>query len=146
MPDNAKTLFKTGAISKRAYNKVLGQTRNQPTKMANFEEKTKDEAGGKNRGHSGVASARHIDQNQGRARGIGHGKAVADGRVTGGGGVKGGTQPKRAEIDYGAFQKPDFPAGAKVKKGNRRVGAPKAARGRIPAQGGQYGGGGRDTQ
>lgn len=164
MPDNAAQLFKTGAISLGAYNKVARKTRHQKSKMANFDSKEKDEASPRKSGHTGVASSRHVNQNQrvapAGARGVG--------KPSRGGFVQGGTEPHGEHIDYAAFQKPEFPdgptksatkdgggvlksrvpggGGVTPTGGGKGYGTPAKAKARIPARGGQYGGGGRDTQ
>lgn len=166
MPDNASQLFKTGAISLGAYNKVARQTRHQKSKMADFNSRQKDEASPYKKGDTSVASGKHIDQNQRIApKGL-SGRAAA-GPPSKGGQARGGTQPKAKQLDAAAFQKPAFPdgptksatkdgggvlksripgGGGKSPTGGTGPGTPSKAKGRIPARGGQYGGGGRNTQ
>ena len=146
MAEGARELYRSGQISRSAYNKITGQTRSQPTKMAPFDGKgSKDEGGVRDRGDRSVASRSHIDQNQDIAprglKGKGTGKPSAGGSVGGSRAV-----PRTNAIDQGEMQRPEFPSGAKVKRQSMGGASNKRAMGRIPAQGGQYGGGGKGTQ
>lgn len=167
MSDDADDLYRGGAVSAKAYGKLkqLRGTKVQASKMAPFDGKgSKDEGGRTDRGDSGVASRRHIDQHQDIApRGLTGNRATgrpsgATGMNSGvpknvrsftktGGSVPGNTNnPRRAQIDQGEYQKPDWPAGTKLVKQSMSGASNSKSRGRIPAQGGQYGGGGRNTQ
>jgi hypothetical protein len=117
---------------------VLRQTRpGVPSKMAKFDSRQKDEGQAHGRGPKAY-SIDHIDEREVQKRG-------KVGSVSKGGQARGGTQPKNAAINYGAFQKPKFPPGGAVKASNPKTGNTRM-KGKIPAQGGQYGGGGRNTQ
>lgn len=130
-----------GSISSKAAKKypgILDQTKHQAAKMADFDEKdgVRDQGGIKDKGHAAAATD-HIQKNQ-RAS-----SAIAS-KPSKGGSVNKGGQFGRGQIDDGEYQAPAFPAGSKAKKGKK--GTPSRLKGKIPAQGGQYGGGGRDTQ
>ena len=176
MPVNSPvdSMFRAGQISGAQWNKLNAQKGGnsggkysaQPTKMAKFEDRAgvRDQGGRHDRGH-GAASRSHIDKNQrmeagggvdGRPSGRSHAKSAGIVRQTGGGrgplsgGVDSGGaanaygQPAvRGQIDAPRSQKPDFPRSARMSS-KHAVG--RQRKGPIPAQGGQYGGGGRDTQ
>jgi hypothetical protein len=158
--------MRQGLISSKAANKFLAGTRAQNSKMADFNDKAgkRDQGGTKDRG-AGEARTSHIDTRQTMGS-----KAKASGEVSKGGRVHGGQkQPaKRDHIDAGALERPNFAKGTGLTSKNSRAkafvkaptpgggkaspskgakfGTPKRARKAPPAQGGQYGGGGRNTQ
>lgn len=116
---SAKSLAARGAISPKQMQKlaVLKQTRpGVPTKMAPFEQKTKDEGQAHGKGHS-LANVNEIDSHQTQ-------KLGKVGRVSKGGQARGGTVPHTGHINRAAFTKPANPHGAKFKKGEakRKVG------------------------
>lgn len=140
---NADALLRSGQISGAQWNRLNTQKgRAQPTRMAKFDDRggVRDQGGTRDPGHE-VASRSHIDKNQSMRGGGG-----VSGRPSKGGAVQGkGRTPGRAEINEDDKQRPEFPAGGKAKAGNAKRKLSRQS-GRIPAQGGQYGGGGRDTQ
>jgi len=140
----AQSLFRQGLISGEQWGKLSRQgKKKEPARMADFDDKggTRDQGGTKDRGHA-IGARKHIDVNQEMGS-----PARASGKPSKGGSVHGAQkQPvKRGELDAAPSQKPDFPGGSRMKAGNAKRKLSRQT-GRIPAQGGQYGGGGRDTQ
>lgn len=104
MTRSASDMMRSGAVSTRAYNSVLAQTKNGvPTKMAKFNSSKKDEAGTRDKGHTGVASREAINQNQRLS------SAVAFGPTARKGGKQRRGQPTSAHINR--EQGPLFPSG-----------------------------------
>ena len=165
MGEAATSLFRRGLISQKQAGKlgILKQTKSGvPTKMADFDGRSKDEGGTRDKG-APEASTRHIDKRQDMGS-----PARASGAPSSGGSVgKGATgQPvRRRQLDDAATQKPDFPAGSgkrgappnevrssppgggkPVPSSGGKMSTPKKLKAKVAKQGGQYGGGGRDTQ
>jgi hypothetical protein len=117
---------------------ILRQTKHGvPSKMAPFDHKDKDEGKAHGRGHANYSVDEineHATQKKGHV-----------GRVTKGGGAHGGTEPRADHINEGAFGHPKFPTSGDMKASNPKTGN-VLMKGKIPKTGGQYGGGGRDTQ
>ena len=136
---SAKSLAARGSISPKQMQKlaVLRGTRSQKSKMAPFEHKDKDEGQAHGKGHPDYS----VDEINERATQ----RRCTAGRVSKGGQARGGTEPHSGHINYGAFGKPAFPPGSKVSAKNPKTGNTRM-KGKIPAQGGLYGGGGRNTQ
>ena len=111
---------------------VLRGTRPQKSKMAAFNRREKDE---------GDTKRAEIPVNE-----INHPTNQAGGRPTKGGGVgKPESQVKSNQINDKSMTGKRWPAGGDVSSKNPATGNTRM-KGRIPAQGGQYGGGGRSTQ
>ena len=138
MPRSANSLFASGAISGKQMSKlaVLKKTRNQKTKMAPFDQKTRDEGDLHNAGEKNY-SVDHINERQVQ-------KLGTAGRVSKGGGARGGVEPHREHIN-GPMTKGAWPKGGDVSASNPKTGNTRM-KGPVPPQGGQYGGGGRTTQ
>lgn len=140
----AEGMFRSGQISGTQWAKLNAQKgRAQQSKMAKFDDKNKDGEGGVQEGPGASPPATHTghlnskrDQraNSAIASQPSRGGFVQNGR---------GGQPRINEINERSQQKPDFPVGAKTKASNAKGSLRK---GRIPARGGQYGGGGQQTQ
>jgi hypothetical protein len=139
MASHVETMFRAGQISPKQYAKLSAQagTKPQPTRMAGFDEKggKRDQGGVRDRGVKDTGRDA-INKNQGA------GSPIA-GKPSKGGSVNASGQPGVGAIDDGKMQRPAFPPGGKAKPGRAKLARQK---GRIPAQGGEYGGGGRDTQ
>jgi hypothetical protein len=131
-------MFHQGLISAKAGAKLkkLQGTKVQNSKMADFDDKggRRDQGGVRDRGDSSVAGARHIDTKQDMGS-----VARASGPPSKGGRVGKTGQPGADAIDE--VQTPAFP---KQGSGKGRAGSRTVAP--IARQGGQYGGGGRNTQ
>ena len=145
MPLSAKSLHASGRISDKQMSKlkVLRGTTSQRSKMAPFERKDKDE-GDVGRGNRGELRPHEINhegrQDKGGSWGTsGYGPPTKGGRA----GKEGQLHVK--QIDKPKMQHPKFPRGGDVSARNPKTGNTRM-KGRVPAQGGQYGGGGRDTQ
>jgi hypothetical protein len=138
MPRSANSLFASGAISGKQMGKlaVLKKTRVQKSKMAPFEQKTRDEGDPRNVGEKNY-SVDHINEREVQ-------KLGTAGRVSKGGGARGGVEPHSEHIN-GPMTKGAWPKGGGVSASNPKTGNTRM-KGRVPAQGGQYGGGGRGTQ
>lgn len=130
MSETVRALARRGLISTKAMNSTLAQTRPQKSKMAEFDGKSKDEGRG---GSIAGTNRAGIDANQR--------KGSAAGAAPSG---KGGMTDSRSPVK----DRPSMTSGSKVVgakmsgKGKRAVGVRHAP----PPQGGQYGGGGRNTQ
>lgn len=124
------------------FNLTARKTRNIPTKMADFDDRggVRDQGGVRDRGAS-EAGRRHIDKKQSMGS-----PAKASGKPSKGASAGAQKQPtKNAHINDASLTSPAFPAGGSKMKGAKAK-TPARAKGKIPAQGGQYGGGGRNTQ
>jgi len=150
MGESMTSLFRRGMISKPNADrigkpKVLAQTSVQASRMADFDDKggRKDQGGTRDAGERSVASTRHINQNQDMGS-----PDRASGKPSKGASVGAQRQPVHSrEINDSRQQKPDFPReGSRARDSEARRTINKRSRGRIPAGGGLYGGGGRDTQ
>lgn len=135
---SAKSLHASGRISDKQMKKlaVLRATRSEKSKMAPFDSPKKDEGRLGNKGKSPVNeinSATHQDRGGRYGTPTKHGRAGPEGQL------------HKGHIDEGRHQRPKFPAGGDVKASNPKTGNTKM-KGKIPAQGGLYGGGGRNTQ
>lgn len=113
MSESMKSLYRRGAISSKQMGRmakpaILSKTTAQPSKMANFGDKSKVDAHNPRRGPS-VATGKTIDKNQRTGP-----------MPSRGGRVNKGGQPHVDAIDEA--QTPKFPAGATVKKNTRPVG------------------------
>ena len=139
MAESMDSLFRRGAISSKQMGRmskpaILRKTKpGIPSKLANFDERTKDEGRAHGRGIREV-SVDEINESAVQDRGGRVGTPTKGGRA----GVE-RTAAKTAHIDDGALQRPAFPAGAKVsgKNGKRQVGI-KGPAGK--SSGPQYGG------
>ena len=111
--------FRAGQISskewKRLSMKQPSKFSSQKSKMANFDEKTKNEGGVHSRGpsHTKVGHINGPDQGKGTP-------ALAGGRPSKGGRVGAYGQPGVGAIDDAAMQKPNFPAGGVSSSSNSR--------------------------
>jgi hypothetical protein len=127
MAESMESLFRRGMISPKALGKlaakskpkILNQTRVQNSRMADFDDNSKDEGANRDRGARSVAGSRHIDTKQDLGT-----PARASGRPSRGGFVRDQMQVNTDEIDDANNQRPAFPKGAKVKAANgaRQVG------------------------
>jgi hypothetical protein len=144
MPLSAKSLHASGRISDKQMHKLsaLRGTRSQPSKMARFEHKEKDEGRLGNRGEPPANEINH-PTNQDRGRTSGFGGRRAPPSKGGRSGPEGQLHVKH--IDQAKHQKPKFPASGDLRASNPKTGNTRM-KGKIPAQGGLYGGGGRNTQ
>jgi hypothetical protein len=144
MAESMQSLFRRGAISGKQMDRmskpaILRKTKpGVPSKLANFDERTKDEGGPRMRGIREVSvdeiNERAV-QDKGRTWGTkGRGPPTKGGRA---GPER--TLAKTAHIDDGKLVRPAFPAGAKVsgKNAKRQVGI-KGPPGK--SSGPQYGG------
>jgi len=116
MPLSAKSLHASGSISDKQMAKlqVLRGTRAQKSKMAPFEQKTKDE------GHQSHVGARGYSVNEINDKS--QQKKGKYGRVSKGGSVNHGGQPGVNAINQSDYVNPKFPAGSKVKSSNPKTG------------------------
>lgn len=110
---SAKSLHQSGAISDKQMAKlqVLRGTRVQKSKMAPFEQKSKDEGA---LGNKGIAQAR-----VGQINGPGQDKGGKFGTPSKGGRAGPAGQYHVNEINRADKQTPKFPAGSKMKAGNK---------------------------
>jgi hypothetical protein len=138
---SATSLMNSGTISAKAgaaLNKklaVLKQTRAQNSKMAAFAGRSKDE--GSTHQKAEVPNNEINNKTNQRDR-IGS-------KPSAGGQARGGTAPKRTQIDQGAMQGKKWIPGGNVSAANPKTGNTRM-KGPIAPRGGQYGGGGRNTQ
>ena len=116
---SAKSLHRSGSISDKQMAKlqVLRGTRAQKSKMAPFEQKTKDEGSVRNKGIPAVRTNQINGPNQDNG-----GKY---GNPSKGGSVNKTGQVSVNEINRGDYQKPKFPAGGNVKASNPKTGNTK---------------------
>jgi hypothetical protein len=114
---SAKSLHKSGSISDKQMAKlqVLRGTKAQKSKMAPFNQKTKDEGHQRNKGISQMET-NQINNKQVQDAGGKYGTPSKGGRQTLGG------QPKVGQIDEGSMQRPKFPSGGNVKASNPKTG------------------------
>lgn len=166
MGESAVSMFRRGMISPKQADKlgILKQTKTQNSRMADFDGRgSVDEGGRKDKG-AGEASSRHIDKRQDKGT-----PARASGKPSAGGSAGAESQPvRRGHLDAASLQKPDMARGAGITSAKAKapafskaptpgggkpvptkggkMGTPKRLKGPIAKQGGQYGGGGRDTQ
>ena len=133
-------MFRAGQISGKQWARLSmkqpAKKTVQKSKMANFDEKTKNEGGL----HNKAVSATRSNQINGPHQGVGT-PAHAGGLPSRGGQVRNGGQPKVSQINQGEMQKPNFPAGA----GSSSKNAPgKSYSAQQPSSshpsGGEYGG------
>jgi len=146
MPLSARSLHASGRISDKQMAKleVLRGTKAQKSKMAPFHSRRKDEGHTRNKGVPEMCDDQINHKSVQDSGGTyGHGGKYGPPSKGGRAGPEG--QFKRREIDTGEFERPKFPKGGDVKASNPKTGNTRM-KGRIPAQGGQYGGGGRNTQ
>jgi hypothetical protein len=133
------SLMASGAISAKAAAKfkpaILAQTKSQRGKMAAFDGRERDEGSAHKKAE---VPSRHINHPTNQRDRIGSTPSK-------GGQARGGTAPKRSQIDQAPMQAKKWIPGDKVKASNPKTGNTRM-KGKIPAQGGQYGGGGRSTQ
>ena len=142
MPRSASSLMRAGAISAKALNSTLAKTRAQKTRMANFDSRQRDEGDKEN---DGVVRIDHIDNKEFQRVGS---RETASGKPSRGGQARGGTEPRRDQIDQAPMQRKKFPAGHRMKgKGNKSGPAGHVGvKGGVVQSGPEYGGGGRNTQ
>jgi hypothetical protein len=147
MAETADSLYRRGAISAKQGAKlgILKKTKVERDKEESFDGKQglKDQGAGREKGHK-EASVRHIDVK----KDIGSPER-ASGAPSKGGRVNSYGQPGTDEIDRGSSGK----GGKNTKKWpsegdetSAKQPMNKRSKGKIAKQGGQYGGGGRDTQ
>lgn len=134
MAESADSLFRRGMISEKQAGRlgVFRDQKDQPTKMAAFDEKggKRDQGGVKDRGDK-VAAKGHInDKRTTRA-----GSPIA-GKPSKSGQAGREDQFDVDEIDDGENQKPDFP----TQRGKGRKGSPPRQRGKVQPSGPAYGG------
>lgn len=147
-------MFRAGQISGKAMKRLSAQHGGvAPSKgakthgrMADFDGKgTRDQGGVRN---PGIINKNEINESRFQSTGR---EAHAGGLPSRGGRVHGAQiNPVTSNgINMPMRQKPDWPREGSRAAGQNREGAPRrmsAQTGRIPPQGGQYGGGGQDTQ
>lgn len=116
---SAKSLHRSGSISDKQMAKlqVLKGTKAQKSKMAPFEQKTKDEGHQRNRGIP-QATVNQIN-------GPGQDKGGKYGNPSRGGSAGPEGQTHVNEINRADYQKPKFPPGGKVKASNPKTGNTK---------------------
>jgi hypothetical protein len=133
------SLMASGSISSKAAAKfkpaILKQTRSQKGKMAAFDGRQRDEGSAHKKAEVPGNEINHPTNQRDR---IGSTPSK-------GGQARGGTAPKRTQIDQGSMQGKKWIPGGGVSASNPKTGNTRM-KGKIPARGGQYGGGGRNTQ
>jgi hypothetical protein len=133
------SLMASGSISAKSAAKfkptILKQTRSQKGKMAAFNRSEKDEGSAHKSAEVPTNEINHPTNQRDR---IGS-------KPSKGGQARGGTVPKRTQIDQAPMQGKKWIPGSNVSASNPKTGNTRM-KGKIPAQGGQYGGGGRNTQ
>jgi hypothetical protein len=143
MAESMSSLYRRGAISSKQMGRmskpaILKKTKSGvPTNLEPFDGKQgKRDQGGVGRGNSGIVRTHEIDHKQNQKLGS---PATASGLPSKGGQARGGTVPSDDNIDDRKMQKPDFPAGAKIKGANakRVVGRTGGTKPSAPSQ---YGG------
>lgn len=149
MGESHDSLFRRGLISPKQMDrigkpKILAQTKVQNSKMADFDDKggKRDQGGIRDRGVQ-ESGRDHINKRQDMGT-----PERASGKPSRGAGVEGGQSSpvRRREIDAGESQRPNFPSEGRVRGSEASRPYNSRSKGRVPKQGGQYGGGGRDTQ
>jgi hypothetical protein len=142
MPRSASSLLRSGAISTKAYNATLAKTRAQKSKMAEFNDRQKDEGDKEN---DGAVRIDHINNKQFQRMKAGGG---ADGVPSKGGRSLGNEAPKPGQIDQASMQKKKFPHGGHfVGKGNKSGPAGHiGVKGGVVQSGPYMGGGKRNAQ
>lgn len=140
MAANIDGLLRHGTVSTKAMNRVLSKTTSEPSKMADFDARDRDEgARGRPSGPSGF-KGRHI-QNKRTQR--------AHSPIAGPPSERKGAKQRRGQptVDHiDREQGPKHPRESTLHPGEeRRPMAPMAKR-KPPPTGGLYGGGGRNTQ
>ena len=124
MGESMESLYRRGMISSKQMGRmgkpaILSKTTTNPRKETDFNSKSgrRDQGGIRDRGDA-AATGDTIDKNQTMGT-----PADAGGKPSKGGSVPSkGARPKVAEIDQAEYQKPDWPAGSKVKANKRQVG------------------------
>jgi hypothetical protein len=131
-------MARLGSISPKAQSRlngklaVLRKTRAQKTRMAAFDGKAKDE--GSTKGEIPVTEINHPTN-----------QAKKMGNPSKGGRAGGERQFRSNQINDKSLQSKKWVPGSDVSSRNPATGNTRM-KGHIPAQGGQYGGGGRNTQ
>jgi len=123
---SAKSLHRSGSISDKQMAKlqVLRGTKAQKSKMAPFEQKTKDEGHQRNKG---IPEMRVNEINNGRVQDKGGSFGVGGKRGPPSKGGRAGPEGQTHvdEIDRADYQRPKFPAGGNVKASNPKTGNTK---------------------
>lgn len=133
-------LLRHGVVSAKAMNRQLEKTTSQPSRMADFDDRGRDE-GARQRpsGPEGYQSRQINNERMQRER-----SAIAGPPTTRKGAKQRRGQPTREHIDR--EQGPKFPSGSELHSSEiKRPMAPMSKR-KPPPMGGLYGGGGRNTQ
>jgi hypothetical protein len=136
MAESIESLFRRGQISGRQLKRRFQTGRDGagvPTKMADFDDPTKDEGSVHQRGEIPGNEIEH-PTNQARKR---------FGRVSRGGDVNASGNPKANQINQADYQRPSFPArGSRLEPGEarRRVGVAQSNTGSNQSSGPLYGG------
>lgn len=134
-------MARLGSISPKAQAKlnsklaVLRGTRPQKGKMAAFDGKSKDEGRVEQKAEIPGNEINHPTNQRDRAGSL----------PSKGGSARGGTTPTASQINQTPMQGKKWVPGSNVSARNPATGNTRM-KGKIPAQGGQYGGGGRATQ
>lgn len=130
MPLSAKTLHASGRISDKQMTRLaaLRGTRSQPSKMAPFEHKDRDEGA---KGNKGIPEVCDYEINDKRVQSKSHmtkgSKAGPERQV-----------PGRKLINDGATQRPKFPASGDVSSRNPKTGNTRMKGGRKQRTGNMY--------
>jgi hypothetical protein len=128
---SAKSLHRSGAISDKQMAKlqVLRGSKSQKSKMAPFEQKTKDEGDPGKRGIPEVEVGEINNRTvQAKNRSFGYGGKRSGPSKAGRAGPEG--QVHVNEIDRSDYQKPNFPAGGNVQASNPKTGNTRMKGGR----------------
>src|SRR6516165_866091 len=130
MPLSAKSLHASGRISDKQMHKlqVLRGTHSQPSKMAPFEHKDKDEAKGHGRGYAAM-NKREINSpaTQSKSRMTKRSKAGPERQIK-----------ARENIHSAETQHPKFPAGGELRASNPKTGNTRMKGGRTQRTGNVY--------
>ena len=130
MPLSAKALHASGRISDKQMAKlqVLRGTRSEPSKMAPFEHKDKDEAKGHGRGYAAM-NKREINSpaTQSKSRMTKGSKAGPERQIK-----------ARENIHSAETQHPKFPAGGELRASNPKTGNTRMKGGRTQRTGNVY--------
>lgn len=137
MSESADSLYRRGMISERQGKRlgVVKGTKAENSRMAEFDGKegVRDQGGNKDRGHA-LGSRNHINQ----ASNTRANSSVVKQPSKGGFVKNKGKAPDSDEINQGTSQRPNFPAGDKIKR--RAGGAPRRVAAKAQPSGPEYGG------
>jgi hypothetical protein len=132
-------MMASGSISVKSAAKfkpaILRATRSQKGKMADFDRRERDEGSAHKKAEVPGDEINHPTNQRDRV-----GSKPSKGAQ-----ARGGTVPTKRQIDQAPMQGKKWIPGGGVSASNPKTGNTRM-KGKIPAQGGQYGGGGRNTQ